>query len=72
MKSQLHRSHYLQTNKYSVRVQIYLILTKQENLICNSCLKVSENTAMEKVFSEISGSHGGEYEDGCLLGCCAV
>jgi hypothetical protein len=21
---------------------------------------------------EISGSHGGEYEDGCLLGCCAV
>jgi hypothetical protein len=22
--------------------------------------------------SEISGSHGGDYEDGCLLGCCAV
>jgi hypothetical protein len=22
--------------------------------------------------SEISGSHGGEHEDGCLLGCCAV
>jgi hypothetical protein len=22
--------------------------------------------------SEISGSHGGEYEDGWLLGCCAV
>jgi hypothetical protein len=22
--------------------------------------------------SEISGCHGGEYEDGCLLGCCAV
>jgi hypothetical protein len=21
---------------------------------------------------EISGSHGGEYEDGCLLGCCAL
>jgi uncharacterized protein YkwD len=21
---------------------------------------------------EISGSHGGEYEDNCLLGCCAV
>jgi hypothetical protein len=21
---------------------------------------------------EISGSHGDEYEDGCLLGCCAV
>jgi hypothetical protein len=24
------------------------------------------------VLSEISGSHGGEYKDGCLLGCCAV
>jgi hypothetical protein len=22
--------------------------------------------------SEISGSHGGEYEEGSLLGCCAV
>jgi hypothetical protein len=21
---------------------------------------------------EISGSHGNEYEDGCLLGCCAM
>jgi hypothetical protein len=24
------------------------------------------------VISEISGSHGGEYEDDCLLGCYAV
>jgi hypothetical protein len=24
------------------------------------------------VLSEISGSHGGEHEDGSLLGCCAV
>jgi hypothetical protein len=23
-------------------------------------------------YFEISGSHSGEYEDGCLLGCCAV
>jgi hypothetical protein len=23
-------------------------------------------------FGEISGSHGGGYEDGCLLGCCSV
>jgi hypothetical protein len=22
--------------------------------------------------TEISVSHGGEYEDGCLLGCCTV
>jgi hypothetical protein len=25
-----------------------------------------------KLVCEISGSHGGEYEEGCLLGCCAV
>jgi hypothetical protein len=25
-----------------------------------------------KLAFEISRSHGGEYEDGCLLGCCAV
>jgi hypothetical protein len=24
------------------------------------------------LIDEISGSHGGEYEDGCLLSCCAV
>jgi hypothetical protein len=24
------------------------------------------------LLSEISGSHGGDYEDGCLLGYCAV
>jgi hypothetical protein len=28
----------------------------------------SDNTT----FGEVSGSHGGEYEDGCLLECCAV
>jgi hypothetical protein len=24
------------------------------------------------LYCEISGSHAGEYEDGCLLGCCAM
>jgi hypothetical protein len=24
------------------------------------------------VLGDISGSHGGEYEDDCLLGCCAA
>jgi hypothetical protein len=29
--------------------------------------------SMDNIFTEeISGPHGGEYEDGCLLGCCAV
>jgi hypothetical protein len=27
---------------------------------------------INKELCEISGSHGGEYEDGCLLGCSAV
>jgi hypothetical protein len=27
---------------------------------------------MYEQLSEISGSHGGEYKDGCLVGCCAV
>jgi hypothetical protein len=31
----------------------------------------SSETGHLKV-GEIAGSHGGEYEDGCLLGCCAV
>jgi hypothetical protein len=30
----------------------------------------SQNTAIF-ILSEISGSHGGEYKDDCLLGCCA-
>jgi hypothetical protein len=24
------------------------------------------------IVGETSGSHGGEYEDDCLLGCCSV
>jgi hypothetical protein len=24
------------------------------------------------LLGKISGSHGGEYEDGCLLGCCRI
>jgi hypothetical protein len=26
----------------------------------------------KEIDSEISGSHGGEYEDDCLLGCCTM
>jgi hypothetical protein len=28
--------------------------------------------AMNQLLSEILGSHSGEYEDGCLLGCSTV
>jgi hypothetical protein len=27
---------------------------------------------LQEIHFEISGSHSSEYEDGCLLGCCAV
>jgi hypothetical protein len=38
-------------------------------LLLNSGLKLhSRNNYLRR----ISGSHGGEYEDGCLLGCSAV
>jgi hypothetical protein len=29
-------------------------------------------TEIKPELSQISGSHGGEYVDGCLVGCCAV
>jgi hypothetical protein len=32
----------------------------------------SSNTLEQQKIREISGSHGGEYEDGWLLGCCTV
>jgi hypothetical protein len=28
--------------------------------------------ALKEYYSKIRGSHGGDYEDGCLLGCSAV
>jgi hypothetical protein len=31
-----------------------------------------EKKLEEQIISEILGSHGGEYEGGCPLGCCAV
>jgi hypothetical protein len=34
--------------------------------------KMSEDRWRNELHIEISGSHGGEYEDDCLVGCCAV
>jgi hypothetical protein len=31
-----------------------------------------DHSDKEMKASEISGSHGDEYGDGCLLGCCAM
>jgi hypothetical protein len=47
--------------------------------VCHSGFIVSQcivawltDTLIQYSTGEISGSHGGEYEDDCLLGCCAV
>jgi hypothetical protein len=43
--------------------------------ICSSsstCLSAYSHGLICLCHGEISGSHGGEYEDGCLLGCCSV
>jgi hypothetical protein len=39
-----------------------------ETFTCDGVIVVS----VKKTSREISCSHSGEYEDGCLLGCCAV
>jgi hypothetical protein len=46
-------------------------LTKNPDGTCYAILKFSRNFDIN-IFSEISGSHGGEYKYGCLLGCCAM
>jgi hypothetical protein len=35
-------------------------------------MDTSSDQPVRNYLSEISGSHGSEYEDDCLLGCCAV
>jgi hypothetical protein len=33
---------------------------------------ISKLTDMKSKTGKILGSHGGDYDDGCLLGCCAM
>jgi hypothetical protein len=41
--------------------------------IANNVFEISNPMYLKfKIHCKISGSRGGEYEDGCLLGCCAV
>jgi hypothetical protein len=54
--------------------------TEESCLCCKNSVNytVSAKRAMETAtinkpnIGEISGSHGCDYEDGCLLGCCAM
>jgi hypothetical protein len=48
-------------------------LENRQNKLCIQ--QVNTGTMLNEecsLIGEISGSHSGEYEDGCLLGCCAV
>jgi hypothetical protein len=55
---------------------IIIIETKQTNLeIWRFRIQIwaQRRAILNEVFAgEISGSHGDEKEDGCLLGCCVV
>jgi hypothetical protein len=43
-----------------------------ERLHCVLNLLLGLHSAQIEQTCEILGSHGGEYDDGCLLGCCTV
>jgi hypothetical protein len=53
----------------NVTFSTYIVQEKRYDKIVNPTAEISKR--QHKVYSgEISISHGGEYEDGCLLGCC--
>jgi hypothetical protein len=65
------------TTGYERSTSVQHVLVRICRLACfmpveNSVQSVSFVTYTILILSEISGSHGGEYEDGCLLGCSAV
>jgi hypothetical protein len=75
--------HQIQWNQNDPYFEVrYLVLSTERNkrdvppwleiqsLVCDKEVYYME--VRLTVGSEISGSHGGEYEDGRLLGCCAV
>jgi hypothetical protein len=52
----IHLYTYIMHINNNIIIKTYIFISVLMNLLC----------------VEMSGSHGGEYEDGCLLGCCAV
>jgi hypothetical protein len=53
------------------RQNLYAKIKEKSSLIFYSEMK-QEWAREENLVCRILGSHGGEYEDGCLLGCSAV
>jgi hypothetical protein len=41
-------------------------------VFCSGMLHILQTWRNTSILGRIWGSHGGEYEDGCLLGCSAV
>jgi hypothetical protein len=60
-----------QENKHFANSTIYYLhyITKTVSYLTNAfCLQYRHSSPLV----ELPGSHGNEYEDGCLLGCCAM
>jgi hypothetical protein len=53
---------------------VFLLITLAANIynMLIGCNIIIYEDAIHAPVCEISGSQGGEYEDGCLLGCFAV
>jgi hypothetical protein len=54
---------------YTIFVAIRMVILVEETKLH---VTLSKFKSIIDQLSEISGSHGGKYEDGCFLGCCAV
>jgi hypothetical protein len=55
-----------ESNCRQISIELRIILM----LMCLE--EISSRDQPEEELGEISDSHGGKYEDDCLLGCCAV
>jgi hypothetical protein len=58
------------TDPYHAEFILHVKMLKLTNLICVNVPRRSKENL--RPLSRIWGSHGDEYEDGCLLGCSAV
>jgi hypothetical protein len=65
-----HHVSYKKFNEFLLNFVVeFCIEIYQANLIY---VQIWNEAQIKSLLSEISGSHGGEYEDGCLLGGWAV
>jgi hypothetical protein len=53
-------------------INMKLLLAFERRVNHFKCFVIRPKKVNPIVHGEISGSHGGEYEDDCLLGCCTL